>query len=121
MLVTRFLVKGLLILQEVTNNIGSKGCTETFSAPGLQNPVFCPVVRFFKNSIFGIYTKKEFLGAKVFPDKKCSASGFSLKCSPTAIYVINYRVPQLKLYNSRCLFFHLINKFLMFKIPFHIL
>ena len=32
-----------------------------------------------------------------------------------------YRVPQLKLYNSRRLFFHLINKFLMFKIYFHIL
>ena len=31
-----------------------------------------------------------------------------------------YRVPQLKLYNSRRLFFHLINKFLMFKIYFHI-
>ena len=64
MLVTRFLVKGLLILQEVTNNIGSKGCTETFSALGLQNPVFCRVVRFFKNSIFGIYKKRGTFGCK---------------------------------------------------------
>ena len=32
-----------------------------------------------------------------------------------------YRVPHLKPYNSRCLFFHLLNNFLMFKIRFHIL
>ena len=33
----------------------------------------------------------------------------------------SYRVPQLKLYNSRRLFFHLLNNFLLFKIHFHIL
>ena len=33
----------------------------------------------------------------------------------------NYRVPQLKPYNSRSLFFHLLNNFLMFKIHFYIL
>ena len=32
-----------------------------------------------------------------------------------------YRVPHLKLYNSRSLFFHLINNFLKFQIRFHIL
>ena len=87
MLVTRFLVKGLLILQEVTNNIGSKGCTETFSAPGLQNPVFCPVVRFFKNSIFGIYTKKEISGCKNFPGQKVSGFRFLPKSSLCSIFV----------------------------------
>ena len=34
---------------------------------------------------------------------------------------LEYRVPHFKPYNSRSLFFHLLNNFLMFKIRFHIL
>ena len=38
-----------------------------------------------------------------------------------SVSISYYRVPQLKLYNSRSLFFHLIDNFLMSRIHFHIL
>ena len=55
---------------------GFKGCTETFSAPGLQNPVFCLVVRFSKNYIFDIYSFKGICGCKNFPRQKVSGFWF---------------------------------------------
>ena len=44
----------------------------------------------------------------------------TLRCQKNAKST-SYRVPQLKLYNSRSLFFHLIDNFLMSRIHFHIL
>ena len=45
-----------------------------------------------------------------------------IKDHPMLLFIfLIYRVPQLKLYNSRSLFCHLINIFMMFKICFHIL
>ena len=44
-----------------------------------------------------------------------------MKYAKICLFYQFYRVPQLKLYNSGRLFFHLLNNFLMFKIRFHIL
>ena len=57
-------------------------------------------------------------GTQFFPSAFANVSGIIVI---PAFQCILYRVPQLKLYNSRRLFFHLPNIFLMFKIRFHIL
>ena len=85
MLLTLFLLEGLLILQKVANNIGlyySVGCNESFLVPGLQNPVFYPVVRFFKNHIFEHYLLQGISGCKNFPGQKESGFRFLPKTQP---------------------------------------
>ena len=90
MLVTLFLLPRLLILQKVANNIGlyySIGCNESFSVPGLQNPVFYPVVRFFKNHIFEHYSLQGISGCKNFPGQKVSGFRFLPKSPLDSIFV----------------------------------
>ena len=54
-----------------------------FSCPGSQNPVFCPVVRFFKKYIFGIYMLWGVSGYKNFPGQIWSGVRF---CSETMVF-----------------------------------
>ena len=58
-----------------------------FSCPGSRNPVFCPVIRFFKKHIFGIYMLWGISGCKNFPGKICQGSGFARKLSISAIFL----------------------------------
>ena len=91
MLVTLFLLPRLLILQKVANNIGlyySIGCNESFSVPGLQIPVFCTVVRFFKNHIFELYSLQGISECKNFPGQKVSGFRFLPKLPPYSIFAL---------------------------------
>ena len=50
-----------------------------FSSPGSQNPVFCPVVRFFKKCIFGTYMLWGVSGYKNFTRQTLSGFWFWFK------------------------------------------
>ena len=50
-----------------------------FSCPGSQNPVFCPVVRFFKKYIFEIYMLWGVSGCKNFPGQNLSGKNFCIQ------------------------------------------
>ena len=54
-----------------------------FLCPGSRNPVFCPVVRFFKKYIFGIYMLGGVSGCKKFPGQIWSGVRF---CSETMVF-----------------------------------
>ena len=47
-----------------------------FLCPGSRNPVFCPVVQFFKKYIFGIYMLWGVSGCKKFPGQILSGIRF---------------------------------------------
>ena len=133
MLVTLFFLEEMVILQKVIINIGfpyHKGCNETFSAPGLQNPVFCPVVRFSKNYIFETYSYQGISGCKNFPWQKVSGFRFLPKSPPYSIFVkkivsgniLAYLMPNFKVPDKTIRFFVGLSGFLKttFLTPTHI-
>ena len=72
-----------MIILSLYDSLPSKYDFCQFSCPGSRNPVFCPVVRFFKKYIIGIYMLWEVSGGKNFPRQIWSGVRF---CSERMVF-----------------------------------
>ena len=79
------------------------------------------IIQVYKKEHYICYKKLNFSSQFCQPSHVFLTARGIYVCICRFTFFTMYRVPQLKLYNSRHLFFHLPNIFQMFKIRFHIL